>query len=94
MSDFLTLPNGKKIALLSDEEDAKLTSAALSDPDNPPVTDFLGFKGVGRPPLANPKVAVKLRLDEDIVEKLRATGKGWQTRVNAALREYVQTHPV
>lgn len=31
------------------------------------------------------KVAVKLRLDPDIVAALRATGSGWQTRVNDML---------
>jgi len=92
MSDFLTLPNGRKIEILSDEEDAVLTAAALSDPANPPITDFSGFKRMGRPPLADPKVAVKLRLDADVVAKLRASGKGWQTRINQALRDYVTTH--
>ena len=91
---YLTTKSGKKIYLPTPEEDQKLTEAALSDPDNPPVTDFSGFKRVGRPPIADPKVAVKIRLDADIVEKLRASGKGWQTRVNEALREYVRTHPV
>lgn len=32
------------------------------------------------------KAKVNLRLDPDILERLRATGKGWQSRVNAALR--------
>lgn len=41
---------------------------------------------VGRPPLATPKEAVKLRLDADLLTVLRATGKGWQTRVNSDLR--------
>lgn len=41
---------------------------------------------VGRPPLAIPKQAVKVRLDADLLEHLRATGKGWQTRVNSDLR--------
>lgn len=41
----------------------------------------------GRPPKEAPKVAVKLRLDPDVVAVLRATGAGWQTRVNAILRE-------
>jgi uncharacterized protein (DUF4415 family) len=40
----------------------------------------------GRPKAAQTKVAVKLRLDPDIVAALRATGEGWQTRVNDALR--------
>lgn len=41
----------------------------------------------GRPPAENPKVAVSMRLDADLVEALRAGGKGWQTRANAALRK-------
>jgi uncharacterized protein (DUF4415 family) len=40
----------------------------------------------GRPPSANPKKALKLRIDADIVEHFRATGPGWQTRINDALR--------
>jgi uncharacterized protein (DUF4415 family) len=40
----------------------------------------------GRPPSAAPKQAVKLRLDPDVLAHFRATGRGWQTRINAALR--------
>ena len=41
----------------------------------------------GRPPLDNPKQAVKLRLDADVVARWRASGPGWQTRMNTALRK-------
>lgn len=41
----------------------------------------------GRPQSANPKKQVTLRLDPDVVEKFRATGKGWQSRINAELRK-------
>ena len=41
----------------------------------------------GRPPLAAPKEAVKLRLDSDVVASFRAGGPGWQTRMNDALRK-------
>jgi len=34
----------------------------------------------------NPKQPVKLRLDSDVVMALRATGPGWQTRINEMLR--------
>ncbi|PTE20705.1 hypothetical protein C5F48_16165 [Cereibacter changlensis JA139] len=44
-------------------------------------------RNVGRPPSDNAKVAVSLRLDQDVIEKFRATGPGWQSRVNRALRE-------
>jgi uncharacterized protein (DUF4415 family) len=33
------------------------------------------------------KVAVSIRLDEDVVAKFKAGGPGWQTRINAALRK-------
>ena len=41
----------------------------------------------GRPKAAAPKEAVKIRLDPDVLAALRATGRGWQTRVNQILRE-------
>jgi uncharacterized protein (DUF4415 family) len=41
----------------------------------------------GRPPLENPKEAVKLRLDHDVLAAYRRTGSGWQTRINADLRK-------
>lgn len=39
---------------------------------------------------ARTKEAVSLRLDIDLVEKLRASGPGWQSRVNEALREWLE----
>jgi len=30
--------------------------------------------------------------DADVVEAFKATGKGWQTRMNAALRDWLKTH--
>ncbi len=43
----------------------------------------------GRPPLENPKRQVTLRLDGDLIDRLRATGPGWQTRVNEILKKAV-----
>jgi uncharacterized protein (DUF4415 family) len=40
----------------------------------------------GRPKLATPKQAIKVRLDADVLEALRASGDGWQTRINDTLR--------
>jgi len=103
--------NGRTIILPTDEEDAKLTAAAMSDPDNPLVTaeDWQNMRpfsetrrgkllkeGItikvenvdveprkaGRPKVENPKPRVTLRLSNENLDYLRATGKGWQTRVN------------
>ena len=44
----------------------------------------------GRPPQGErAKRQVTLRLDPDIVERFRATGPGWQSRINEALRKAV-----
>jgi uncharacterized protein (DUF4415 family) len=42
-------------------------------------------RGPGRPPLEKPKVALTLRLDPDMIACFRATGEGWQRRMNEAL---------
>jgi uncharacterized protein (DUF4415 family) len=41
----------------------------------------------GRPKSAAPKEAVNIRLDPDVLAHFRATGPGWQSRINAALRK-------
>ncbi len=52
------------------------------------VGDRLVRKGkAGRPPKEKPKRQVTLRLDQDVIAGLRATGPGWQTRVNETLRQ-------
>jgi uncharacterized protein (DUF4415 family) len=43
-----------------------------------------------RPKTDTPKVAVKIRLDAETAAHLRATGRGWQTRVNALLNRVVE----
>ncbi|MCK9507776.1 MAG: BrnA antitoxin family protein [Pigmentiphaga sp.] len=44
----------------------------------------------GRPPVAVKRPTLNMRVDADVLEYLRASGKGWQTRVNALLREAVE----
>jgi uncharacterized protein (DUF4415 family) len=41
----------------------------------------------GRPVAEHPKRQVTLRLDEDVIARFREGGKGWQSRMNAALRK-------
>jgi uncharacterized protein (DUF4415 family) len=43
----------------------------------------------GRPPVVAPRQQVTLRLEPAVIEALRATGPGWQTRVNDALKEWL-----
>jgi uncharacterized protein (DUF4415 family) len=77
----------------------KKPGSEWTDPDDaPPLTaemlqnaevfegDNFIRRGPGRPRLASPKEAVHLRLDPDVLAKLRESGPGWQTRINEILR--------
>ncbi|CAG9176866.1 hypothetical protein LMG23992_03356 [Cupriavidus laharis] len=46
----------------------------------------------GRPKLAVCKELVSVRYDTEILDAFRATGDGWQTRMNDALRDWLRTH--
>ena len=48
----------------------------------------------GRPAGSGTKEQVAIRFDRDVLAALRATGPGWQTRVNDAMREWVKSHGV
>ena len=41
----------------------------------------------GRPPVEKPLQQISIRLDPDVIAKFKATGKGWQARVNEALKK-------
>lgn len=72
---------------LTDEELASLRPAKEALP--PEIYEALMEmqRQRGRPPLDTPKKQVTLRLDADVLEAFRSGGKGWQSRVNAALRK-------
>lgn len=46
----------------------------------------------GRPAGSVTKEQVAIRLDRDVLAAFRASGAGWQTRMNAALRDWLKTH--
>ena len=66
-------------------------AAELTDDWFQQANEYIGNKLVrrGRPPAAVTKVALTVRYDADLVAAFRATGKGWQTRMNDALREWL-----
>ena len=78
-------------------EDAVITAAANADPDARPFTDaewaqVRPLVRRGRPLGSGSKAQVTLRLDREVLEAFKATGEGWQTRINDALKNWVQTH--
>ena len=46
----------------------------------------------GRPLSENPKVSTTIRLSQDVIDHFRAGGRGWQTRIDEALRDWINRH--
>lgn len=51
----------------------------------------LGMRARG-PQKAAPKVSTTIRLSPDVVQAFRASGSGWQSRVDAALKDWLKEH--
>ena len=78
----------------------------LIDEENPEWTDEMFKQSVrlaalpesllaklrGRPKAAVTKERITIRLSPEVVEHFRASGAGWQTRVDAALKDWLSTH--
>lgn len=50
---------------------------------------FAAWKKRGRPPVETPKVHIGFRLAADVVEGLRASGRGYNARVEKVLRDAI-----
>ena len=48
----------------------------------------------GRPPLAEPKVSTTIRLSREVIDHFKGAGRGWQTRIDEALREWIRNRGV
>ena len=97
MQTTIKTRSGRVLILPTPAEDAAITAAAIADPDALPFTDaeWAQVKPLvrrGRPLGSGSKTQVTLRLDVEVVEKFRASGDGWQTRINDALKSWVRTH--
>ena len=62
----------------------------LSTPEWQAIFDKVPVRR-GRPPLDEPKIATTIRIDADILAAFRAEGAGWQTRINDALRTFLES---
>jgi uncharacterized protein (DUF4415 family) len=75
----------------TDEEEAQIAAGIAADPDTfmPSDAEFARMKR-GRPLGSGTKTLVHIRLDTDMLDQYKATGAGWQTRMNQILRSGVQ----
>ena len=83
----LTEPRGEVRALKT--EDLKEFRRVSSLPQS--LQQKLGVRGAQKAPT---KERVTIRLSRSVVETFRSTGDGWQTRVDAALLDWLRKHKV
>ena len=68
-----------------------MPDSEIDTDDVPEVTDWSrAVQGKFYRPV---KQLLSVRLDADLIDWFKSSGSGYQTRINAALREYVRSHP-
>jgi len=65
------------------EEDKPLTPKEMTD-------GLVAYKKRGRPFSASTKKQIAIRLDPEVLEAFQKEGPGWQTRINTALKDWLQ----
>jgi len=84
-----------KIVMPTREEDKAITAAAKADPDAQLLTAnqlkaMVPMRTLrGRPKSANKKLLVSIRYSPEVVAYFKATGEGWQARMDSVLCQYV-----
>ena len=78
-------------------EEALIQAGIDSDPDAYSLSDaewaaVQPFVKMGRPKAEITKERITIRLSRDVLSSFRATGQGWQKRVDAALRDWLSSH--
>ena len=80
----------------SDWERVRSQEPDMTDPDAPDASEWIraATKRLrGRPRGNGSKTATSIRIDKDVLSAFRATGHGWQTRMNDALRAWLSEKP-
>jgi uncharacterized protein (DUF4415 family) len=77
----------ERLAKLSE---AGIERMARSDPDHPGLDDEF-WRLVDDIETPRSKQAISIKLDDDVLAFFRKQGRGYQTRINAVLRRYMQT---
>jgi uncharacterized protein (DUF4415 family) len=68
--------------------DADIERDARTDPDAPPILDDWFDKAMAVAPTA--KVPISIRVDPDVLDFFRESGPGYQSRMNAVLRAFME----
>lgn len=72
-----------------EEEEEKINKGIALDIDNPEWDDAMFSRAVRGLPNQLNKTRLTIRLDKDVVIWFKAKGSGYQSRINQALRDYI-----
>jgi uncharacterized protein (DUF4415 family) len=81
--------SGRVFDLPDQEETKRIQRGIAADPDTCTLEEFKNMRPVARPKAEATKERVTIRLSPEVTAYFRATGKGWKTRLDEALKEYV-----
>jgi len=83
--------SGRVFDLPSPEEDERVRVGIAADPDTHELSgeEMARLRPLGRPKAEVTKQAISIRLSPEVLAYFKASGPGWQTRIDAVLREYV-----
>lgn len=85
----ITTKKGHKLIIPNDAEDKAINKGIKQD-DNTFELDTNAFKKLGRPKALVHKIPVSIRLDVEIVDGFKSMGKGWQSKINDVLSQYIE----
>jgi uncharacterized protein (DUF4415 family) len=86
------------VVMPTSQEDRAITAAAKADPDAQPLTpkqlkSMVPMRALrGRPKSGRTKQLVSVRYSPEVLAYFKATGEGWQSRMDSVLRKYVTRH--
>lgn len=107
MQNSVNTRSGRTLILPTQEEELEINAGIAADPDTSEWSeeDFkraIPFSALpksmqailtGNGELTAPKqVSTTINFDTEVLDAFKATGKGWQTRINDALKEWLKEH--
>lgn len=85
----------RKLIRPTKAEEAAINAGIAADADTYELSDaeFRRLRPArGRPRSLAPKQRISIRLSPDVLAKFKSAGRGWQTRMDAALRDWLKRH--
>ena len=88
----LSAADEKRLKVLAKMKDSEIDTSDMPALSAEQLAHFMPAKLLNRSLYRPIKIPIKMNYDSDVLEWFKSFGKGYQTRMNAALREYMSAH--